>query len=74
MTSPSTSGRQQIARTRSFWVVFVSQFLDNGSTDSGQEKPTNCRTKAADVQGNFQLILKILIQGLVCNLLDIFAP
>ena len=34
MTSPATSGWQQIAQTRSFWVKFWSRFLDNSSTDS----------------------------------------
>ena len=36
MTSPSTSGRHQIAYTCLFWATFVSRFLDNGSTDFNQ--------------------------------------
>ena len=58
MASPAISGLQQIAQTYSFWVMFSSRFLDNGSTDS--EKFTVVET-----------VIQVL-HFLLCNLLDIF--
>ena len=48
MASPATSSRQQIAKTCSFWVMFGSQFLDNGSTDSKRVYSfVNCDSRAS---------------------------